>query len=194
MAQRENILGIDAKKALLTIVVAVILVVGVFGLIGKFADWDEILRRSRGRIASGSQSASPGSSARTPATSSATARSRACTAGQGFRSGLSLAIVGIGFGANVLGSAAGGLAVDFWALRRAGASTHDSARRVLGFNTLEWGLLGAFAAVASMFVLAGRGLRRSSGDDARVAHRRPGLRRPRRVCQLTETRGEAQSS
>ena len=45
-------------------------------------------------------------------------------------------IVGIGFGANVLGSAAGGLAVDFWALRRAGASTHDSARRVLGFKLL----------------------------------------------------------
>ena len=66
-------------------------------------------------------------------------------------------IVGIGFGANVLGSAAGGLAVDFWALRRAGTSTHESARRVLGFNTLEWALLGTFAAVAAMLVLAGRG-------------------------------------
>jgi uncharacterized membrane protein YbhN (UPF0104 family) len=66
-------------------------------------------------------------------------------------------IVGVGFGANVLGSAAGGLAVDFWALRRAGASTHESARRVLGFNTLEWALLGTFAAVAAMLVLAGRG-------------------------------------
>jgi uncharacterized membrane protein YbhN (UPF0104 family) len=66
-------------------------------------------------------------------------------------------IVGIGFGANVLGSAAGGLAVDFWALRRAGASTHESARRVLAFNTLEWALLGAWAAVAAIVVLAGRG-------------------------------------
>src|SRR4029450_13701042 len=109
VAQRENILGIDAKKALLTIIVAVILVVGVFSLIGKFADWDEILE----------------------------ALERAdrkwfpiCLAGLvcayagyilGYREvarmhgGPSLPlwtvarIVGIGFGANVLGSAAGGV-------------------------------------------------------------------------------------
>ena len=43
MAQRDNILGIDAKRALITIVVAVILVVGSFSLIGKAADFDEIL-------------------------------------------------------------------------------------------------------------------------------------------------------
>jgi uncharacterized membrane protein YbhN (UPF0104 family) len=157
MPERENILGIDAKRALITIVIAVILLVGAFSLIGKAASFDDIV----------------------------TALEKAdrqwfpiCLAGLvcayagyilGYREvarmhgGPSLPlwtvarIVGIGFGANVLGSAAGGLAVDFWALRRAGASTHDSARRVLGFNTLEWGLLGTFAAVASMFVLAGRG-------------------------------------
>jgi uncharacterized membrane protein YbhN (UPF0104 family) len=66
-------------------------------------------------------------------------------------------IVGIGFGANVLGSAAGGLAVDFWALHRAGAGIHDAARRVLGFNTLEWALLGTGASVAAVAVLAGAG-------------------------------------
>jgi uncharacterized membrane protein YbhN (UPF0104 family) len=66
-------------------------------------------------------------------------------------------IVGLGFGANVLGSAAGGLAVDFWALKRAGAGTHESARRVLGFNTLEWALLGTWAAVAALVVLVANG-------------------------------------
>jgi uncharacterized protein (TIRG00374 family) len=157
VAQRTNILGIDAKRALVTIVVAVVLVVGTFSLIGKFADWDEILQA----LEKANRHWFP-----------------ICLAGLvcayagyilGYREvarmhgGPSLPlwavarIVGIGFGANVLGSAAGGLAVDFWALRRAGASTHDSARRVLGFNTLEWGLLGTFAAVAAMFVLAGRG-------------------------------------
>ena len=157
MRERENILGIDAKRALITIVIAVILLVGVFSLIGKAADWDEIVQA----LEKANRQWFP-----------------ICLAGLvcayagyilGYREvarmhgGPSLPlwtvarIVGIGFGANVLGSAAGGLAVDFWALRRAGASTHDSARRVLGFNTLEWGLLGAFAAVASMFVLAGRG-------------------------------------
>jgi disulfide bond formation protein DsbB len=76
-------------------------------------------------------------------------------AGRTSRSGRSFRIVDSASARTSLGSAAGGLAVDFWALRRAGASTHEAARRVLGFNTLEWALLGTFAAVASMFVLAG---------------------------------------
>jgi glycosyltransferase 2 family protein len=157
VAQRDNILGIDAKRALITIVIAVLLLVGAISLIGKAADFDEIVEA----LDAANRKWFP-----------------ICLAGlvcayagyiAGYREiarmheGPNLPfwtvtrIVGIGFGANVLGSAAGGLAVDFWALRRAGASTHDSARRVLGFNTLEWGLLGTFAAVAAMFVLAGRG-------------------------------------
>jgi uncharacterized membrane protein YbhN (UPF0104 family) len=157
MSQRENTLGIDAKKALVTLALAVVLVVGTVSLIAKLADLDELT----------------------------TALDKAdrmwfpiCLAGlvcayagyiAGYREiarmhgGPNLPIwtvtrvVGIGFGANVLGSAAGGLAVDFWALRRAGATSRESARRVLGFNTLEWALLGAFACVAAIFVLAGRG-------------------------------------
>jgi uncharacterized protein (TIRG00374 family) len=157
MAERENVLGIDAKRALITLAIAVILLVGAFALVGKVADFDEILNA----LEQADRKWFP-----------------ICLAGlvcayvgyiAGYREvarmhgGPSLPlwtvarIVGIGFGANVLGSAAGGLAVDFWALRRAGASTHDSARRVLGFNTLEWGLLGAFACVAAMLELAGRG-------------------------------------
>jgi uncharacterized membrane protein YbhN (UPF0104 family) len=65
-------------------------------------------------------------------------------------------IVGIGFGAVVAGSAAGGLAVDWWALRRAGCTGHDAFRRVLGFNTLQWAALGVMAALAGLAVLAGR--------------------------------------
>ncbi|HVD66053.1 MAG TPA: lysylphosphatidylglycerol synthase domain-containing protein [Gaiellaceae bacterium] len=157
MAERENILGIDSRKALVTIVIAVILAVGAFSLIGKAASFDEIVEA----LEKANRQWFP-----------------ICLAGLvcayagyilGYREvarmhgGPSLPlwtvarIVGIGFGANVLGSAAGGLAVDFWALRRAGASTHESARRVLGFNTLEWALLGAFACVAAILVLAGRG-------------------------------------
>ncbi|HEY7002677.1 MAG TPA: lysylphosphatidylglycerol synthase transmembrane domain-containing protein [Gaiellaceae bacterium] len=157
MAQRETVLGIDAKKALVTLVIAVVLVVGAFGLIGKVASFDEIVKA----LESADRKWFP-----------------ICLAGlvcayagyiAGYREVARMhggprlpiwtvtRIVAIGFGANVLGSAAGGLAVDFWALRRAGASTHDSARRVLGFNTLEWALLGAFACVAAIIVLAGRG-------------------------------------
>jgi uncharacterized membrane protein YbhN (UPF0104 family) len=64
-------------------------------------------------------------------------------------------IVGIGFGAVVAASAPGGLAVDWWALHRAGCTVHDALRRVLGFNTLQWGALGLFAALASAATLVG---------------------------------------
>jgi uncharacterized membrane protein YbhN (UPF0104 family) len=44
-------------------------------------------------------------------------------------------VVALSFGAYVAGSAPGGLAVDFWAIHRAGAGGHEAARRVLAFNT-----------------------------------------------------------
>ena len=52
-------------------------------------------------------------------------------------------VVALGFGATVVGSSAGGLAIDFWALHRAGAPVHDAAKRILALNTLEWGVLAA---------------------------------------------------
>jgi uncharacterized membrane protein YbhN (UPF0104 family) len=66
-------------------------------------------------------------------------------------------VVAIGFGAVVAVSAPGGLAVDWWALHRAGCNVHDALRRVLGFNTLQWAALGVFAAVAGLAVLVGLG-------------------------------------
>lgn len=66
-------------------------------------------------------------------------------------------IVVLGFGAVVVGSGAGGLAVDFWALRRAGAGAHGSTRRVLALNTLEWGVISFWAALAGLAVLLGAG-------------------------------------
>ena len=157
MSGRRELFGFERRHALLTVGIALLLAVGAVTLVGQVADFDKLgvaLRQADKRWFP------------------------ICLAGLvaayigyilGYREvarmhgGPSLPlwtvarIVGIGFGANVLGSAAGGLAVDFWALRRAGASTHESARRVLGFNTLEWALLGTFAAVAAMLVLAGRG-------------------------------------
>jgi uncharacterized membrane protein YbhN (UPF0104 family) len=157
VSQRSEILGLDKRKALGSAFVAILLAVGAVTLVGKAADFDEI----EAALRSADKRWFP-----------------VCLAGLvaayagyilGYREVARMhggprlpfwtvtRIVAIGFGANVLGSAAGGLAVDFWALRRAGASTDESARRVLGFNTLEWALLGAFATVAAAFVLAGRG-------------------------------------
>ncbi len=66
-------------------------------------------------------------------------------------------VVALGFGASVIGSAAGTLALDFWALERAGERPHQAARRVLALNTLEWAVLAVFAACAGAALLAGAG-------------------------------------
>lgn len=66
-------------------------------------------------------------------------------------------VVVVGLGATAVGASAGGLAVDFWALHRAGLDLHDSARRVLALNTLEWAALGGGATLAAIAVLAAPG-------------------------------------
>jgi glycosyltransferase 2 family protein len=154
---REEILGFERRKALLSVAATVVLAVAAVSLIGHVADFDEVLTALRqadrrwfavclaglvcayaGYILGYREIARAHGGPRLPLTMVAQ-------------------IVGIGFGANVVGSAAGGLAVDFWALHRAGLSVHDAARRVLGLNTLEWALLGTLATVASIVVLAGHG-------------------------------------
>lgn len=62
-------------------------------------------------------------------------------------------IVGLGLGAYVIGSAAGGLGVDFWAMHTAGAKLHDAARRTLALNTLQAAALGLLAAIAGAALL-----------------------------------------
>lgn len=66
-------------------------------------------------------------------------------------------IVTVGFGANALGSSTAGLALDYWAIRRGGASVHDAGRRVLAFNTMEWAVLGGLAALSGALALVGVG-------------------------------------
>lgn len=66
-------------------------------------------------------------------------------------------VVGVGIGANILGATVAALAVDFWALNQAGAKVHESARRVLALNTMEWANLSVMAVLAAIAVLAGAG-------------------------------------
>jgi uncharacterized protein (TIRG00374 family) len=65
-------------------------------------------------------------------------------------------IVALGFGAFVV-SSAGGPAVDYWALHRAGASPKDAFRRVLALNTYKFFMLGAAACIAGVVILVGIG-------------------------------------
>jgi uncharacterized membrane protein YbhN (UPF0104 family) len=58
-----------------------------------------------------------------------------------------------GAGASVLGASVGGLAVDYWALRRTGTRPHVATRRVLGVGTIEWTVLSMYACTAALLVL-----------------------------------------
>jgi uncharacterized membrane protein YbhN (UPF0104 family) len=62
-------------------------------------------------------------------------------------------IVVFGAGMSVLGASVGGLAVDWWALRRTGTSPHVATRRVLGVGTVEWVVLSIYACTAAVLVL-----------------------------------------
>lgn len=66
-------------------------------------------------------------------------------------------VVAAGFGAFFAASAAGGFEVDYWALRRAGASRRDALTRVVGLGTLEYAVLAPAALGASLALLAGSG-------------------------------------
>lgn len=62
-------------------------------------------------------------------------------------------VITLGLGAYVIGSGAGGLTVDYWAMRRAGAPMHEAARRTLALNTLQAAGLTTLAALAGAIVL-----------------------------------------
>jgi glycosyltransferase 2 family protein len=140
---------------LLAVGVAVALVAGVVGVIGNIADFDR-LRDALGRIdPAWLAPAVAGKFAGYAGYILAYRDVAAMRDGPRLPAWAVTRIVGIGFGAFVAGSAAGGLAVDWWALRRAGCTGHDALRRVLGFNTLQWGALGTFAALAGLAAVAG---------------------------------------
>lgn len=65
-----------------------------------------------------------------------------------------LRVVTLGFGAYLVGSAAGSLGIDFYAMKKAGATTREAVRRSLALNTLDASGLTGFAAVASVVLLA----------------------------------------
>lgn len=69
-------------------------------------------------------------------------------------------VVAAGFGAFFAATAAGGFEVDYWALRRAGATRRDALCRVLGLGTLEYAILAPAALGAALALLAAQDTRR----------------------------------
>jgi uncharacterized membrane protein YbhN (UPF0104 family) len=68
---------------------------------------------------------------------------------------MTLRIVVIGFGAVLIGSSAGTLGIDYWALHRAGEPRHAAVRRVLAVSTLQWFVLAILACIAAAVTVAG---------------------------------------
>jgi uncharacterized membrane protein YbhN (UPF0104 family) len=61
----------------------------------------------------------------------------------------------IGFGAVLIGSSAGTLGIDYWALHRTGEPRNSAVRRVLAVSTLQWFVLAILACLAAVTTLAG---------------------------------------
>ena len=149
--------GIGRRRLLVSIAVAVALVVGASALIGQAANYHRLAHAAeRAQVAwlplclAGELLAYAGYilAYRDVARVGGGPRLSPWTATR---------VVVLGFGAFAVGAGAGGLAADFWALNKASGRAHQSARRVLGMNTLEWGVLGCAAWVAALLVLAGVG-------------------------------------
>lgn len=149
--------GVDRRRALVTAVVAVALVSAAIALVGEVASFDRIAHAARAADKRWLPVCAFGQLLGYAGYVLAYRDVARARGGPQLPLGLAARLVAIGFGAFALGSAPGGLAVDFWALKRAGEPTHQSARRVLGLNSLEWGILGTLAALSSVAVLAGRG-------------------------------------
>jgi putative heme transporter len=144
-------------RALLVFVAGVILVVAVAGSVGKAADFSRLLDALHaaewGWLALGV----PGVIAAYGGYIAAYRDAARVGDGPELPYRVAGEVVAVGFGAFVVGSAAGALALNYWALHRAGASRREAVRRVLGLNTMQWLALGVVAAVGGGAALAGLG-------------------------------------
>lgn len=157
MAGNGEILGIDRRKAVLTALGAVALAAAAVALVGRIASFHEMARA----LERANQSWFPiclGGELLAYAGYIAAYRDVArVDGGPCFSPWTATRIVAIGFGAFVVGSSAGTLGFDYWALHHAGEQPHVAVRRVLALNTLEWLVLGLVACLAAAVTVAGRG-------------------------------------
>jgi uncharacterized membrane protein YbhN (UPF0104 family) len=151
----REIFGIDRRKALLTgvgaLVLAVAAVVGI-GQVTSFRHVMDALKRADGSwfpvCLAGTLLAYAGYVA-------AYRDVARVDGGPCLPVWTTLRIVVIGFGAVIIGSSAGTIGIDYWALNRAGERPHSAVRRVLGVYTLQWFVLAIMAFLAAAVSLAG---------------------------------------
>jgi undecaprenyl-diphosphatase len=146
--------SVDKRKALIAVVLALLLAGGAFAVVGQVAHFGELRRAFRHAdklwlpvCAVGQLLAYLGYILAYHAVARA-------SGGPRFGWAATARIVIFGAGASVLSASVGGLAVDFWALRRTGTPRHVAVRRVLAVGTIEWTVLSVYALIAAIVVLA----------------------------------------
>ena len=150
---RSQSIRIDPRRAIVTILLGLFLAMAVTALLGQFADRQAIVEALRQADRRWLWLCAAGVAAAYGGYVAAYRDLARADGGPSLSHGSVSRVVAVGFGVSALGASAGGLAVDYWALRRAGAPSEDAARRVLALNTLEWGALGVAAAVAAAVAL-----------------------------------------
>ncbi len=147
--------AVNRRTALLTTAAAVVLALGTFAIVGHVADWDRVEEAVRQADKGWLPLCLVGLVAAYAGYVMAYRDVARTEDGPCLPLPVVTRVVMIGSGATVVGATAGGLAVDFWALHRAGEPGHDAARRVLAFNTLEWAVFALGASVAGIAALLG---------------------------------------
>ncbi len=150
-------LRLSARRALITLVAAAILVAGAIALIGHLSDYSRILDIADEADLSWLAVCAAGEILAYVGYILAYHDLARARGGPRMSYWTVSRVVALGFGATAIGSSAGGLAIDFWALHRAGAPVHEAARRILALNTLEWAVLAVAAMISSALILAGVG-------------------------------------
>ncbi len=150
----KELFGIERRKALIGLALALVLTIGAVAVIGQVTSYGKLLsalhRANRSLLPLtllGELVAYLGYlvAYRTVA---------AADGGPCLRFRDAAQVITLGMGAYVVGSDAGGLTVDFWAMRQAGSKTHEAARRTLALNTLQAAGLAWIATAAGAVVLA----------------------------------------
>jgi uncharacterized membrane protein YbhN (UPF0104 family) len=154
MAERNNeIFGIDRRKAILTGIAALVLAVAAVLGIGQVTSLHHVVRA----LGRGDHSWFPvclaGALLAYAGYVAAYRDVARFNGGPCLDAWTTLRVVVIGFGAVLIGSSAGTLGIDYWALHRAGEPRHSALRRVLAVSTLQWfvlAILACFAAAAAI--------------------------------------------
>jgi uncharacterized membrane protein YbhN (UPF0104 family) len=153
----DEVFGVDRRKAILTALVALVLLAAVVWLIGQISSFGDMRRALEQARRGWFPVCLVGEIAAYAGYVAAYRDFARVDGGPCFSLWTVTRVVVVGFGAFVAGSSAGTLGVDYWALNKAGDEPHRAARRVLALNTLEWGVLATFACGAAVVLLAGGG-------------------------------------